>query len=64
MIFQNLKNFNNFRQKEPFKGKNKNDEEKEEVRFVMDVETGDLPELDESKILYTIPEKEKLHEKN
>ena len=62
-ISENLNNFNYFRQKIPFKGKNKNDEEKEEEWVVMDVETGDLPELDESKPLYTIPEKEKLHEK-
>ena len=62
-ISENLNNFNYFRQKKPFKGKNKNDEEKEEEWVVMDVETGDLPELDESKPLYTIPEKEKLHEK-
>ena len=62
-ISENLNNFNYFRQKKPFKGKNKNDEEKEEEWAVMDVETGDLPELDESKPLYTIPEKEKLHEK-
>ena len=62
-ISENLNNFNYFRQKKPFKGKNKNDEEKEEEWVVMDVETGDLPELDESKPLYTIPEKEKLHKK-
>ena len=62
-ISENLNNFNYFRQKIPFKGKNKNDEEKEEEWVVMDVETGDLPELDESKPLYTIPEKEKLHKK-
>ena len=62
-ISENLNNFNYFRQKKPFKGKNKNDEEKEEELLVMDLETGDLPELDESKPLYTIPEKEKLHEK-
>ena len=62
-ISENLNNFNYFRQKKPFKGKNKNDEETEEEWVVMDVETGDLPELDESKPLYTIPEKEKLHKK-
>ena len=62
-IDENLKNFNYVRQKGEFKGKNNNDEEKEEEWVIMDVETGELPELDDSQPLYSIPEKEKLFEK-
>ena len=62
-VDENLKKFNYVRQKETFKGKNKNDEEKEEEWPMMDVETGELPVLDDSKPLYSIPEKEKLFEK-
>ena len=59
-IEDNLKDFTFVRQEETFKGKNKNDEPLEEEWVVMDVEFDDLPTLDESKPLYTIPEKENL----
>ena len=62
-IEENLKDFNYIRQKGTFKGKDKNDEEKKEEWVIMDVETGELPELDDSQPLYSIPEKEKLFEK-
>ena len=62
-IEENLANFAFIRQEEIFKGKNKNEEPLEEEWLMMDVECGDLPELDESKPLFTIPEKEKLFEK-
>ena len=57
-IEDNLSNFTFVRQEEIFKGKNKNDEPLEEEWIVMDVEFDDLPKLDDSKPLYTIPEKE------
>ena len=62
-IEENLKNFNYMRKKETFKGINKNDELLEEEWEVMDIECISLTILEESKPLYTIPEKEKLFEK-
>ena len=62
-IEDNLNNFNYMRKIESFKGINKNDELLEEDWPVMDVECINLTILDESKPLYSIPEKEKLFEK-
>ena len=62
-IEENLNNFNYIKLKEIFKGINKNDEIIEEEWEVMDVECINLTILDESKPLYTIPEKEEIFEK-
>jgi hypothetical protein len=62
-IENDLNDFTYVRQEKAFKGKNINDEDKEENWAVMDVEFEDLPQLDESKPLYTIPEKSQLLEK-
>ena len=58
-----LKDFTYIKEQKTFKGKNKNEEPKEEDWLVMDVECDeDLPKLDDSKPLYTIPAKEKQFE--
>ena len=62
-IKNDLNDFTYVRQEKTFKGKNINGEDKEETWTVMDVELEDLPTLDESKPLYTIPEKTQLLEK-
>ena len=51
-------NFNKLkytRQQENFKGKDKNDEQKDIKYLLMDVECDTLPKLDDSKPLYSIP---------
>lgn len=62
-IKNDLTDFTYVRQEKTFKGKNISGEDKEETWTVMDVEFEDLPILDESKPLYTIPEKSQLLEK-
>ena len=62
-IKKDLNDFTYVRQEKTFKGKSINGEDKEEKWTVMDVESEDLPQLEESKPLYTIPEKSKLLEK-
>ncbi len=58
-IKENLKNFTYVRQEEIFKGINKDDEEIEAEWIVMNIECDNFPKLDESKVLFTIPDKEK-----
>lgn len=62
-IKNDLTDFTYVRQQKSFKGKNISGEDKEETWTVMEVEFEDLPILDESKPLYTIPEKSQLLEK-
>ena len=62
-IEKKLGKFKYINQEETFKGKNKNEEPVEEQWLIMDLECDDLPILDESKPLYSIPEKEDLFEK-
>jgi len=63
-IKEDLNDFTYIRQEKAYKGKNIEGEDKEETWTVMDVEFEDLPELDESKPLFTIPEKSQLLEKS
>ena len=67
-IFSEIKNIENIinnlkdtKKEETFEGKNKNAELKKEKWVVMDIEGDQLPKLDESKPLYTIPGKEKIN---
>ena len=62
-IKNDLTDFTYVRQQKSFKGKIISGEDKEETWTVMEVEFEDLPILDESKPLYTIPEKSQLLEK-
>ena len=55
-----MDNFEYARQEGIFKGKNKAHEEIEEEWAIMDIECDDLPKLDESKPLFSIPDKENL----
>ena len=58
-----LDKFSNVKKEDTLKGKNKNIETTEQKWMIMDIESNDLPKLDETKPLYSIPEKEILFEK-
>ena len=67
-IFSEIKNIENIinnlkdtKKEEDFEGKNKNGESIKEKWLIMDLEGDELPKLDESKPLYTIPGKEKIN---
>ena len=59
-IEENLENFTFVRQEEIIKGKNKNEEPLEEEWLMMNVECGDLPELDKSKLYLLYSKKQKV----
>ena len=58
-----LDKFSNVKKEDTLKGKNKNIETTEQKWMIMDIECHDLPKLDETNPLYSIPEKEILFEK-
>ena len=58
-----LDKFSNAKKEDTLKGKNKNIETTEQKWMIMDIECNDLPKLDETNPLYSIPEKEILFEK-
>ena len=58
-----LDKFSNVKKEDTLKGKNKNIETTEQKWMIMDIECNDLPKLDETNPLYSIPEKEILFEK-
>ena len=58
-----LDKFSNVKKEDTLKGKNKNIETTEQKWMIMDIECNELPKLDETKPLYSIPEKEILFEK-
>ena len=59
----NFNKFKYFKQENNFKGKNKNREPSEIKYILMDVESDNLPKLDESQTLYSIPGEDALYDK-
>ena len=61
-VEEDFNNFNYIRQEKDIKGRNKNNESKELKGLLMDIECEDLPKLEESKPLFSIPGEDAIYQ--